>query len=341
MLDPASAPAADAGVVPELNAFEMYLLIMAGLTGLTVGTIGLASSYQSVSAAAARWDFAYPWMLPVGIDVAIPTFSIAYLLLVRLNMPCAWVRWVPWLLTGATVTLNVAAAHSLTARLAHGTMPLLWVALSEVAAHVYRVRIGQATGTRMERIRRSRWILAPWPTLRLWRRMVLWETTSYTDALTREENRLMARAALRRAHGRRWHFTAPLEDRVKLRMGTLTAADVTAPAKQQPAPKPTSKPAAPPAPAKSRTPRAPSKTGKEPKPGPRSPQELLTAARKTTADWPDARLTADHIRAELHVSAANARMLRDALKDDRRSGRIHLVADPAAADVNDPNGVAS
>jgi hypothetical protein len=81
-------------------------------------------------------------------------------------------------------------AHSLAAKMAHGTMPLLWVVFSEIAAHVYAVRIGAVTGRRMEKIRFSRWLLAPLSTFALWRRMTLWEVTSYADGA-----RLRARAA--------------------------------------------------------------------------------------------------------------------------------------------------
>ena len=157
-----------------------------------------------MSAAGARWGFATPQMLPVGIDLAIPVFTVVNLLLIRMDMALAWVRWVPWALTLVTCWLNVAAGTSVSAKVAHGTMPLLWVVLSEVAAHVYAVRIGAVTGRRMDKIRWSRWMLAPITTFGLWRRMTLWEITSYTDALARERERQLARADLRTEHGRRW-----------------------------------------------------------------------------------------------------------------------------------------
>ncbi|GGQ81959.1 DUF2637 domain-containing protein [Streptomyces asoensis] len=49
----------------------------------------------------------------------------------------------------------------------------------------------------------------------------------------------------------------------------------------------------------------------------RRPDELLDEARKVTADWPDARLTAEGIRREVRTSPANARTLRDALRAER------------------------
>lgn len=222
----------------KIGREEKAAIALVVLAAVFVGALGLASSFQSVSQAAARWGFVSPWMLPIAVDVAIPVFSVVYLLLIRFDMPLVWVRGVPWVLTGVTVYLNWSAGHSLPARVGHGSLPLLWVVLSEIAAHVYRVRIGKATGKRLERIRRSRWFLAPMSTASLWRRMVLWEMTSYRDALDRERVRLLARAALRENHGPLWRWRAPRRERVLLRLGELTAEDVSAPADERPAPTP-------------------------------------------------------------------------------------------------------
>lgn len=213
--------------VPPLTRPETGLAVGAALVAAGVGALGLASSFDAVTAAAERWQFGDAWMLPVGIDIAIPVFTVANLLLIRMDMALAWVRFVPWLLTLVTCTLNVAAGRGMWAKLAHGTMPLLWVVFSEVAAHVYAVRIGAATGRRMDRIRVSRWLLAPASTFALWRRMTLWEITSYADALAREKERQLARADLRERHGRRWRSKTPRSARVLLRLGEL--APVAAP----------------------------------------------------------------------------------------------------------------
>lgn len=210
--------------LPPLTRFERALLVGAIVFGVGVGGTGFALSFDTVTAAATRWDFTVPQMLPIGIDTAIPVFSIVHLLLIRMDMPLAWVRFVPWFLTGVTCWLNIAAGNSLSAKIAHGTMPLLWVALSEVAAHVYAARIGAVTGRRMEKIRRSRWLLAFPSTFALWRRMTLWEITSYTAALDLERDRLLARAGLREEHGRRWRSKTSRRSRVLLKFGELTPA---------------------------------------------------------------------------------------------------------------------
>ncbi|MCX4423255.1 DUF2637 domain-containing protein [Streptomyces mirabilis] len=49
----------------------------------------------------------------------------------------------------------------------------------------------------------------------------------------------------------------------------------------------------------------------------RTPDELLAQARTVTADWPDAKLTAEGIRLAVHTSPANARTLRETLRSER------------------------
>jgi Protein of unknown function (DUF2637) len=308
-----SAPENVAAKVPPLARGERVLLAGAAVLGVGVGGVGLAMSFDTVSAAGARWGFATPQMLPVGIDLAIPVFTVVNLLLIRMDMALSWVRWVPWFLTGVTCWLNIAAGHSLSAKVAHGTMPLLWVVLSEVAAHVYAVRIGAVTGRRMEKIRRSRWILAPITTFALWRRMTLWEITSYSDALARERKRQLARADLRQKHGRRWRSQTDRRTRVLLKLGELAPA----------VPEPIGAPAAPDA----GTPDAPKPTGRrrsakpaaKARAGRRTFDDVLAEARTVTAAWPVEHLTADRIRQAVQCGAAHARTARDVLRGERGS----------------------
>ncbi|MDU8994517.1 DUF2637 domain-containing protein [Streptomyces mirabilis] len=313
-------PEASASGVPPLTRPELGLAGVGALAAAAVGALGLISSFDAVSAAAASWGFRSPWMLPVGIDVSIPVFTVANLLLIRMDMALAWVRFVPWVLTLITCGLNIAAGHSLSAKLAHGTMPLLWVVFSEIGAHIYAVRIGAATGRRMEKIRFSRWLLAFPSTFALWRRMTLWEVTSYTAALVLEKERQLARAELREEHGWRWRSKTPRRDRVMLRMGEL------APATEQDTPTPplaSKAPAQPPAP-KPRPRRRPN--AKAAGKAQRTFDELLVEARAATAPWLDGELNAEAIRAAVHCSASNARSLRDALKTERaQAPALHVV----------------
>ncbi|MFG2954316.1 DUF2637 domain-containing protein [Streptomyces sp. NPDC048291] len=308
--------------VPPLTRPEMGLAGLGALAAAAVGALGLYSSFDAVSLAAARWGFSNPHTLPIAIDVAIPVFTLANLMLIRLDMALGWVRFVPWLLTLVTCWLNVAAGHVLSAKVAHGTMPLLWVVFSEIGAHVYAVRIGAVTGRRMEKIRFSRWFLAPVSTFALWRRMTLWEVTSYTDALALERERLLARADLREQYGRGWRHKTPRRERVLLRLGELAPAAATV------AEDPTPEPQQAPDEAKPEAPKSPRKRPAKPaaKTPPRSLPDLLAEARTVTAGWTDAAVNAESLRKALRCGSGPARQVRDALLAERADGRaLHPV----------------
>ncbi|MFF9361607.1 DUF2637 domain-containing protein [Streptomyces griseoluteus] len=313
--------------VPPLTRPEMGLAGVGALAAAGVGALGLISSFDAVSSAAARWGFGEPWMLPVGIDTAIPVFTVANLLLVRMDMALAWVRFVPWVLTLITCGLNVAAGSAVWAKVAHGTMPLLWVVFSEIGAHIYAVRIGAATGRRMEKIRFSRWLLAPLSTFALWRRMTLWEVTSYSAALGMERERLLARADLHERFGRGWRRKTPRRERVMLRMGELAPATST-PVEPDPQSEPVQAPESPAS-------RPARKRSAKPKPaaGQRTAAELLAAARALTAGWSDDAVNAEALRKALRCGSASARQVRDELLAERAEGRSLHAVDAAPAEA--------
>lgn len=211
---------ADSGV-PPLTRWERRAAASIALGGAAVGGLGFYASFDAVSAKALEWGFDDPWVLPAAIDSAIPVFTGAYLLLIRMDMRLWWARLVPWALSLLTCALNVASGESLWAKVAHGAMALLWAAVSEVAAHTYAVRIGAATGRRrrrLDKVRWSRWLLDPVPTFRLWRRMKLWELASYDTVLKLEQDRMVYEAKLRGRFGRNWRRKAPVEALLPLRL---------------------------------------------------------------------------------------------------------------------------
>ncbi|MFG2676911.1 DUF2637 domain-containing protein [Streptomyces sp. NPDC048445] len=211
--------------VPPLSGQELVLVVGIVLAAATVSTLGLLSSYTALETKAATWGWDWPWLLPVGIDVAIPAFTGASLILIRMGMELRWIRWVPRALTAVTVYLNWQASSTAGGRLGHAALTLLWVIFSEIASHVYGTRIGAVTGKkRMETVRRSRWILAPIPTARLRRRMILWEITSYKEALTRLQEQTYLRAQLKEEFGWLWRWKAPLDKRMTLKLGEAPAA---------------------------------------------------------------------------------------------------------------------
>jgi Protein of unknown function (DUF2637) len=193
-----------------------------------LGIIGAVNSFRAVAEAVEPSFGELAWTVPVGVDVGIAVFTALDLLLARVGMRMAWLRLVPWALVATTVYLNVAGEHDPVAAVAHGVLPALWVIAVEAGSHVVRSCIG-LTGPsgveRMDRVRWSRWVLAPASTLRLWRRMVLWETRSYSEALRRERDRQLACTDLQDGWGRwAWRWRAPRRARVLYRLGELAPA---------------------------------------------------------------------------------------------------------------------
>lgn len=212
--------------MPVISRFEWVVLSLVGLGAMAVGGIGLYSSYANVTQHMAEKGFAHPGLVPISVDIAIPVFGLAYLLLIRLNMPLAWVRLVPYALTAVTIYLNVASTNDRDAKIAHAALPALWVIFTEVVAHFYKVQVGRSTGTRTDPVPFVAWLLSPAATLQLWRFMQLWNVTSYKTALQMKARRIRAVTAMRDCYGLWWRVTAPLELRSELKLGALTAAEV-------------------------------------------------------------------------------------------------------------------
>jgi hypothetical protein len=221
----------------ELTEYEHTAVAVVGAMVGVLGLLGFVNSFARV-AAAARASFGWlAYTLPIGVDLGIAVFSALDIVLARLDMRVRWLRLIPWSLTGATVYLNVAGEHSPFAIVAHTVLPALWVAAVEVASHVIRARAGLAAGTRMDSIRLSRWILAPTPTVRLWRRMVLWEIRSYPSALVRERDRVLALTDLKDTYGPvAWRWKAPRRTKALYKLGELAPTTPDRPQIETPKP---------------------------------------------------------------------------------------------------------
>lgn len=208
-----------------LSSNEFAAVAVVAAMVAVLGLLGFVNSAAAVAEAARPSFGSLAWTVPIGVDLGIAIFAALDIVLARLNMRLRWLRLIPWALTAATVYLNVAGETSAFGKVAHAVLPCLWVVAVEVAAHVIRVRAGIEAGTRMDRIRPSRWFLSPFRTAALWRRMVLWEIRSYSDALARERARLLALTELQDTYGAiAWRWQAPRRVRALYRLGELTPA---------------------------------------------------------------------------------------------------------------------
>jgi hypothetical protein len=205
---------------------ERTAVCLIGAAMLTLALIGMYVSFQTVYEYVRPWFRDTAWAVPVAIDVAILVFSAADLLLSYWRMAKPSMRMIPWAFTGATIWLNWQAGGPIPIRIAHAAMPALWVLFCEYARHVLAARVGLVTGGRMERVRRSRWLLAPLSTARLRRRMILWEITSYRRALELEAERRAEIARLEMEYGRGWRRRAPAPDRLALKLSAVAPAEL-------------------------------------------------------------------------------------------------------------------
>jgi hypothetical protein len=208
------------------GAGERAAVFMIGITMLALAVIGMYVSFQTVYEYVHPWFRDTAWAVPIAIDVAILVFSAADLLLSYWRMAKPSMRLIPWGFTAATIWLNWQAGGPVPIRIAHAAMPGLWVLFCEYARHVLAARVGLVGGMRMEKVRRSRWLLAPLSTARLRRRMILWEITSYRRALELEAERRAEIARLEMAHGRKWRRHAPAHERLAVKLAAVAPAEL-------------------------------------------------------------------------------------------------------------------
>ena len=218
------SPAAPQRVLGDSRG-ERRIVALIGTSVLALALTGMYVSFRTVYAYVLPYFHGTAWAVPSGVDLAILVFSAADLMLMYWDIPMPGLRLVPWAFTAATIALNWQSGGPLPIRIAHAAMPSLWVVFCEYARHVIRHRVGLVAGTRMEKIRKSRWMLAPWSTARMWRRMILWEITNYRAGLDMEADRLTRRALLELEYGRRWRRKAPATKLLPLKLGALAPAD--------------------------------------------------------------------------------------------------------------------
>jgi|GEM_PF-1650193 len=231
------APAAeqqDTNALPPVEGRLKTAVTTVGVAVAVLGLLGFVNSFHRVDQSAQPSFHGLAWTVPTGIDLGILIFSALDIVLALLKMRISWLRLIPWALTWVTIDLNISnpsGAAPLTGfdKLAHGVLPALWAISVEVGAHVVRKRARLSDAKRMDRVRVSRWLLAPLPTLGLWRRMVLWEERSYPVALEREKTRLLTKTELQDAYGLWWRWRAPRRQRALYRLGALTPTAIAAP----------------------------------------------------------------------------------------------------------------
>ncbi|MFI9788994.1 DUF2637 domain-containing protein [Kitasatospora sp. NPDC051984] len=209
---PASAaPAAASVTAPAaarrtLSGVDVVLLVVLGLGAAAVAGIGFAGSYNAVYALAKTKGFGddFSRFFPIGVDAGIVVALAADLYQARRGQSWPVLRPLAHGLTLLTIWFNASSGQvSITADpLAagmHAVMPCLFVAVTEAAR--WLVMRAAAIEAGHSGVPLKRWLLAPLPTFRLWRRMQLWAIASYVEAAEIEQRRVVYRAMLKRKWG--------------------------------------------------------------------------------------------------------------------------------------------
>ncbi|WP_440580995.1 DUF2637 domain-containing protein [Streptomyces sp. PT19] len=224
---------ANSNRAPSRSSFIGFRFLTAALIigAAIVGAIGFAGSYDALKELAEKKGFgSFSYYLPVGVDAGIIVLLGLDLWLTKMRIPMPLMRQSAWILTGATIYFNASAGipdptavnpypslwDDPVAVAMHSVLPLLFVATVEAARHAVRRLAHLAADNSMDKVRTIRWFLDPLRTYGLWRRMHLWEITSYAKALMREKERLVYLYRLRARYGSR--RKAPVEVVLPLRL---------------------------------------------------------------------------------------------------------------------------
>jgi len=168
--------------------------------GLGLAAYGVAGSYQTLSGLAKRTGVPLAPLVPVGIDGGLIGVVVLDLVLSWIGQPISWLRQFVRILTVGTVAASAAAGWpDLVSAGLNVAAPLMLLAMVEAGRTVLLRRINSPDGRTRDPIPVARWVLAPWPTWLMWRRMVMWRIPGFPDALEAEQERHVAESQLRAA----------------------------------------------------------------------------------------------------------------------------------------------
>jgi len=183
-----------------------------GFGSILIATVGFVGSYSAVRHLAVEKGFGwFSGVFPLGIDVGIAVLLALDLALTWVDMRFPLLRYMAWLLIGATVAFNAATSWpDPIAMSMHAAIPLLFITISEAVRHAVARATEIETDQHMDSIRLVRWLLKPVQTFAIWRDMKLWEIRSYREALERRQSKMLLRQDLRSVYGWNWRRTAPV-----------------------------------------------------------------------------------------------------------------------------------
>lgn len=181
---------------------------------------GFWFSFTNLTTAARAHGWTTPYLLPLMIDLGIPTYVIIDHLIVRLGWKSRLPRLAAWGFAALTISLNGAAVTgaSLLWRVVAAAAPAAWVLGIEVLRLIWRA-LRKDPSSRPGRIPAGRWLASPGPTFLLWRRMHLLGVTSWPLMTALEDARLYAADVVTAARIRRPGLPVPLTVARAIRSG--------------------------------------------------------------------------------------------------------------------------
>ena len=191
---------------------------------LGVAGIGFAVSFQTISHEATLHHMpGWSPLYPIGVDVGILSLILEARHLAKRHRSDLVPRALAWALSLGTIYVNVHGSppHDWLGRTLHAIMPALWIVFLELTR--YRQRADIRTSEQVDPIPLVRWLLDPWGTAKLKRRMVLQNVQSYRLAAALEDaRRHMRDLAVAHYGGRlRYLLKAPELLRTNIRKGRL------------------------------------------------------------------------------------------------------------------------
>jgi hypothetical protein len=193
--------------------------VVAILGLLTLGLLAAAgvSSYDNLFHLAASRNVPIPHLSPLEIDVGLVVVIALDIVLTWLGHPIGGLRLLARILGIGTIAANVAAGWpDPVGASMRAFAPVIIVAVTE-ALRAFLLRRHRDAAE--EGVPFSRWVLAPWPTFVLWRRMKLWDIHGYRAAVDMELSRRQAIVRLEMQFGSEWKVAAPADLVWMLRAG--------------------------------------------------------------------------------------------------------------------------
>ena len=188
---------------PQLAAVVTVIAVVA----VILVSYGAAGSYDGLWHLAATHQVPLPRLVPLGLDGGLIGVILLDITLTWAGRPLAWLRFAARVFALGTLAANAAAGWpDPVAVFLRIFAPALIVVITEAIRTVLLDRVREER----DPVPLARWILAPLPTFRLWRRMILWRVSDYGAAVDMEISRRQAIVRLT-AHypGEDWRKAAP------------------------------------------------------------------------------------------------------------------------------------